>query len=93
MKPLYLDILALTEALSLSEATIQSLVRESKFPKPRVLSARRVAWLTREVEEWAEARPESDILPPANTGHTNRKQKKINPGTERRAPQETRQAG
>lgn len=39
-------------ATSLSGATIQKLVREGKFPKPRALSGRRVAWLVREVG-WA----------------------------------------
>ncbi|VWC72386.1 prophage CP4-57 regulatory protein [Burkholderia lata] len=75
MKPLYLDLPAVATALSLSEATVQKLVRESKFPKPRLLSDRRVAWLTREVEAWAEACPESDLAPPPNTGHGNRRRK------------------
>ncbi|HEM7889467.1 AlpA family phage regulatory protein [Burkholderia cepacia] len=75
MKPLYLDLPAVATALSLSEATVQKLVRENKFPKPRLLSDRRVAWLTREVEAWAEACPESDLAPPPNTGHSNRRRK------------------
>ncbi|CAB3961483.1 prophage CP4-57 regulatory protein [Burkholderia lata] len=50
MKPLYLDLPAVATTLSLSVATVQKLVRESKFPKPRLLSDRRVAWLTRDVE-------------------------------------------
>jgi prophage regulatory protein len=64
----YLDRAAVAEALSLSESTVEKLVRENEFPKPRILSGRRVAWLVREVEEWAEARPVSDLLPPENTG-------------------------
>ncbi|WP_230944887.1 helix-turn-helix transcriptional regulator [Burkholderia cepacia] len=75
IKPLYLDLPAVAIALSLSEATVQKLVRERKFPKPRLLSDRRVAWLTREVETWAEACPESDLAPPPNTGHSNRRRK------------------
>ncbi|WP_244254228.1 helix-turn-helix transcriptional regulator [Burkholderia vietnamiensis] len=75
IKPLYLDLPAVAVALSLSEATVQKLVRERKFPKPRLLSDRRVAWLTREVEAWAEACPESDLAPPPNTGHSNRRRK------------------
>lgn len=55
--------------VGLSEATIQRLVRENQFPKPRMLSGRRVAWLLREVEEWAESRPVSDLPPPPNTSH------------------------
>ncbi|MGU7816580.1 helix-turn-helix transcriptional regulator [Burkholderia sp. AW49-1] len=75
IKPLYLDLPAVAITLSLSEATVQKLVRERKFPKPRLLSDRRVAWLTREVEAWAEACPESDLAPPPNTGHRNRRRK------------------
>ncbi len=67
-RPLYLDKPAVAECVALSVATIERLVRENEFPKPRVLSGRRVAWLLREVEEWAESRPASDLLPPPNTG-------------------------
>ncbi|MCA8426395.1 AlpA family transcriptional regulator [Burkholderia seminalis] len=47
MKPLHFDLPAAATALSLSEASVQKLVRERKFPKPRLLSDRRVAWLAR----------------------------------------------
>ena len=67
-RPIYLDRQAVAEFVALSETTVEKLVRESAFPKPRVLSGRRVAWLVREVEEWAESRPISDLLPPENTG-------------------------
>lgn len=73
MKPLYLDLCTVAATVSLSEASVQKLVRESQFPKPRMLSGRRVAWLTREIEEWAEDRPTSGLLPPPNTGHSNRR--------------------
>jgi prophage regulatory protein len=69
MKPIYLDLQAVAEAVSLSEASVKRLVREEKFPKPRMLSGRRVAWLTSEVEVWAASCPVSDILPPPNTGN------------------------
>lgn len=49
------------------------MVRDGEFPAPRKLSGRRVGWLTREVEEWAETRPVSDQLPPENTGRRNKK--------------------
>ncbi|AQQ34563.1 helix-turn-helix transcriptional regulator [Burkholderia cenocepacia] len=91
MKPLYLDLPAVAIALSLSEATVQKLVRESKFPKPRLLSNRRVAWLTREVEAWAEACPESDLAPPPNTGHNNRRRRSTSSDTSEQARQETAQ--
>jgi prophage regulatory protein len=63
-----LDLHAVSEAVSLSEAQIKLLVRQDKFPKPRMLSERRVGWLTREVKEWAESRPVSELLPPPNAG-------------------------
>ena len=75
MKPVYLDLASTCGALSLSEATLQKLVREDAFPKPRLLSGRRVGWLVREVEEWAESRPVADLLPPPNTGSRKGKSK------------------
>ncbi len=68
MKPIYLDLPDVAAAVSLSVANVQKLVREDAFPKPRMLSSRRVGWLLREIEEWAEARPVSDLPPPPNTG-------------------------
>lgn len=66
MKPAILDLPAVCSFVALSESTVQKLVREQEFPKPRQLSGRRVGWLTREVEEWIEARPIADLLPPVN---------------------------
>ncbi len=68
LKPAYLDLAGTTEFLSISESTVQKMIRESEFPKPRLLSGRRVGWLVRELEAWAESRPVSDMAPPANTG-------------------------
>lgn len=73
MKPIYLELDAVAGAVALAASTVQRLVREGMFPKPRQLSGRRVAWLVREVEEWAEQRPISDLAPPPNTGHANRR--------------------
>ncbi|MCY1253049.1 Prophage CP4-57 regulatory protein (AlpA) [compost metagenome] len=67
IRPIYVDLPTVASILSLSVTSVQKLVREELFPKPRVVSTRRVAWLVREVEEWAEARPVSDLLPPPNT--------------------------
>lgn len=68
MMPIVLDLPSLAAVLSLSESTIQKLTRESKdFPKPRQLSGRRVGWLSKEVQDWAESRPISEQLPPHNT--------------------------
>jgi prophage regulatory protein len=64
MKPIYLDLQAVAKAVSLSESNVKKLVREKQFPEPRMLSGRRVAWLVREVEAWAEERPKSKLLPP-----------------------------
>lgn len=68
IKPAYLDMPSACAFVALSESTLQKMVREDDFPKPRQLSGRRVGWLVRELEEWAEARPVSDLPPPANTG-------------------------
>ncbi|MEG0040865.1 MAG: AlpA family phage regulatory protein [Massilia sp.] len=67
MKPIYLELEAVAGAVALAASTVQRLVRENAFPKPRQLSGRRVGWLVREVEEWAETRPVSDLLPPTNS--------------------------
>lgn len=65
MKPVfYLDLPSVAEAVALSESVVKKLVREGKFPQPRQLSGRRVAWLVREVEAWVEACPVSQLLPP-----------------------------
>ena len=69
MKPIYVDLPSVASFVTLATATIQRMVREGVLPKPRQLSANRVAWLLREVEEWAEERPVSEIPPPANTGN------------------------
>lgn len=65
---IYADLPTVAAMVSLSEASIQKMVREEAFPRPRQLSGRRVAWLLREVNEWAEGRPHSDLPPPHNTG-------------------------
>jgi len=67
LKPAYLDLQGTTSFLSLSESTVQKMIRDREFPKPRLLSGRRVGWLVRELEAWAESRPVSDMAPPANS--------------------------
>jgi prophage regulatory protein len=69
LKPAYLDLPGVSQYVALSESTLQKIVREGAFPKPRLLSGRRVGWLTREVDEWAESRDVADLLPPVNSGH------------------------
>ena len=68
MKRIYVDLPEVAILVTLATATIQRLVRENDFPKPRKISSNRVAWLLREVETWAEERPVSDLPPPPNTG-------------------------
>lgn len=67
MKPIYLELTAVADTVALATTTVQRLVRDGEFPRPRQLSGRRVGWLVREVEEWAEGRPVSELLPPPNT--------------------------
>lgn len=66
--PIFLDLPAVAEVVALSISTVQELVRQGQFPAPRQLSGRRVGWLVRELEAWAESRPVSNLLPPPNTG-------------------------
>lgn len=66
--PIFVDLPTVAALVALSTTSVQRLVRDGTFPKPRELSPRRVAWLYREVEEWAEQRPVSKLLPPENTG-------------------------
>jgi prophage regulatory protein len=58
----------LPEVTKLSLRTIEEEIRQGRFPKPRQMSGRRAAWLARDVDEWMENLPESDLPPPPNTG-------------------------
>lgn len=58
---------AAAAAGNLGVSTLEKLVRERKFPAPRRISGNRVAWLHREIAEWAEGLPVSDLPPPPNT--------------------------
>ena len=66
MKPLFIDLPSVLGAVGMSESTVQKLIRKDQFPKPRLMSDRRVGWLFREIEEWAEARPVANLPPPVN---------------------------
>ena len=68
LKPVYLDREQTAAFVAMSESTLLNLVRQGEFPKPRQLSKQRTGWLVREVEEWAEQRPVSDLPPPPNAG-------------------------
>lgn len=67
--PIYADLPLAAALLSISETTVQKLQRDDEtFPKARQISGRRVGWLYRELVEWSESRPISDLPPPPNTG-------------------------
>jgi prophage regulatory protein len=66
LRPAAIDIDQTAAYLSLSNSTIEKMVRKGEFPAPRQLSGRRVAYLLKEVDEWLESRPVSDLLPPVN---------------------------
>ncbi|WP_082448724.1 helix-turn-helix domain-containing protein [Xylophilus sp. Leaf220] len=68
MKPAYLEKGDAAQYLAISESTLERLVRQQNLPQPRLLSGRRTAFLVRELDEWAESRPVSDLPPPPNTG-------------------------
>lgn len=66
------------QLLSLSVKSFERLVALGDMPKPRQLSPHRVGWLVSDIDTWAEKRPISELLPPANTGAA--KPRKNTPG-------------
>jgi prophage regulatory protein len=71
VQPLLYDLADVADALSISTRGVQRLVQEGSFPKPRAVSARRVAWRVSDVEAWVGALPVADCLPPPNAGVRN----------------------
>lgn len=69
IEPAYLEKADAAAFLAISESTLEKLVRVGELPKPRSVSGKRVAWLVRELREWAETRPVSANLPPPNTSN------------------------
>jgi prophage regulatory protein len=65
-KPALLDIDSTAQYVSLSPKTIRRMMTTGDFPKSRELSDRRVGWLVRELDEWAESLPIADMLPVAS---------------------------
>ncbi len=61
--PLAVDKRNAAAAIGVSETTLDLLVRSGELPPPRKLSANRVGWLWRELSEYAETRPVSNLLP------------------------------
>lgn len=68
IKPAYLDRAQTGAYVSLSDSTMEQLIRAGSFPKPRQLSAKRVGWKVSDLDEWCDNRPVSDLPPPRNTG-------------------------
>lgn len=66
LRPAVLDIDQVAVYMCLSNSSIERMVRKGEFPAPRQLSGRRVGYLLREVDEWLESRPVSDLPPPVN---------------------------
>jgi len=56
--------------VGIGQTTIDRLEASGEFPKRRVLAKRRVGYLRRELVEWAESRPVSDLLPVRRAGQT-----------------------
>lgn len=69
LQPIALDKKSAAEFVLLSESTIDNLLRIDQFPKPRKVSPKRIVFLVRELIEWMECRPVSNIIPPVNTGY------------------------
>lgn len=68
LKPAVLDLEHAAHFVALSISTVEQLVRDGSFPKPRQLSGRRTGYLVRELEDWVNTRPVSSLPPPPNTG-------------------------
>ena len=57
IKPAYLDMPSACTFVALSESTLQKMIEEGTFPKPRAVSGRCVRWKVSDLEAWAESRP------------------------------------
>ena len=74
IRPAALRLEDTADYLCLSVSTVEELVRQGGFPKPRQLAGRRVGFVVRELDEWLEDRPVSNQLPPPNTSRRGSKQ-------------------
>lgn len=68
IKPILLSRASAAAVLSISESMLDALVARGDLPKPRKISSGRSGWLTEELDAWSRALPESDLLPPVNSG-------------------------
>jgi prophage regulatory protein len=57
-------------ALGISERTLEGLVRDGSLPPPRKISRNRTGWLWRELQDFSESLPVSDLAPgPGRKAH------------------------
>ena len=61
--PIFVPREKAAEALGIGERTLEALVASGEAPPPRKISKGRVGWLWRELVEFAESRPVSDLRP------------------------------
>lgn len=69
IKPLYLAREEAAKFLAISTTTLENMVAKGLAPKPRKVSPGRVGWLVEELEAWGRKLPESDMLPPPDSGY------------------------
>jgi prophage regulatory protein len=69
ISPFFLSRANAAAFLSISVSMLDVLVARGDIPRPRKISAGRSAWRVDELVAWGKARPVSDLLPPANSGH------------------------
>ena len=86
IRPMFVDKQEAARILSLSESTFEELIRKNEFPKARRLSSRRVGWLVREVEEWAESRPVAELFRRPTLAAAKENLKRLQPLRQQRKP-------
>ena len=57
MRPLFLDLSAVVDQVSLPATTVEQLVCEGAFPPRHQVPGHRCVWLTREIDAWCETQP------------------------------------
>ncbi|WP_114968510.1 helix-turn-helix transcriptional regulator [Rhodoferax ferrireducens] len=67
--PMFLARANAAAFLSVSESMLDQLVARGEVAKPKKLSPGRSAWLVDDLVTFGRTRPESDLLPPANSGY------------------------
>ena len=52
----FLSLAQIEQATSLKKSTVYGLIQRGEFPKPVTITARRVAWVSSEIQAWIAAR-------------------------------------